>query len=229
VLHKPKVCTFLATARNLPQPVNETNFKSLVNLLVEKKVYAIASWMLPAKGIVGEALLMFPGQRGELAGACFPESGIPVYPKPSMPMNPQMPANFGGLVPNASMLSRLPANQQELLAMKLAQLQAQNGGNLPMNPMNNMNNNTGAWNMDPNLMNQFGNTSMNLAGSSSAPPLAPGFQIQGNMNMPPNVNPNANAIANLMQQMQHNNIPPNTGNVNNFSMEMLQSLMKRGT
>ncbi len=189
--------------------------------------------MLPATGTKGEALLIFPGQRGELAGACFPESGIPVYPKPAMSMNPQMqmqmqmPGNAGGgMAPNPSMFSKLPTNQQEFLAMRLAQLRAQGGGNLPnlMNNNNNNNNNMGAWNMDPNLMNQLGGAPMNLAGGSNAPSLAPGFQMQGGM--PPNVNPNAN----LMQQMQqHNLIPPSAGSANNFSLEMLQSLFKRGT
>ncbi|KLO18412.1 hypothetical protein SCHPADRAFT_993633 [Schizopora paradoxa] len=246
VQHKAQVCTITAKI-DVPNPViNDANFKSLVALLVEKRVYAIASWNLPGRGgVKGEALLMFPGQRGELAGACFPETGIPVYPKPSMVMNPQMPGNMGGgMVPNPVMNQTLNPNfnHQQLLAMRLAQLKAQNGGTLPLNIMNminrnngnnnnamgaNNNNMGGAWNMDPG-MNQLGGPSngMNFGGGSNVQPLQPGFQMQGGMQ--PNLNPNANLMQQMQQQMQQQNqFHPGAGNPGNFNSDMFQHLMKR--
>jgi hypothetical protein len=110
--HKPVLSTILAQARTVDPKVNDSYYRSLMQLLVSKNLYAVAAWTLPS-GAQENNVLVFPVGVAGLVGAFFPLTGIPDLPKSTNP--PQVPAQL---------LAQLPPQFRNLQPHIIAQLQS---------------------------------------------------------------------------------------------------------
>jgi len=92
--HRPGLATFQFQTQ-VPDPkTNEYNYRSLVQLLTAKKIYATAAWTTPSGG-QERNVLVFPLNGAALVGAFFPLTGLPELPKPTHSLNPQgFPSNI---------------------------------------------------------------------------------------------------------------------------------------
>ncbi|OSC98501.1 hypothetical protein PYCCODRAFT_1439190 [Trametes coccinea BRFM310] len=98
---------------------NDEHFRSLVRLLKEKNVYALASW--PGSNGVLENRILFFVIGDKVAGAYFPlPGGVPELPKADTPAVSEPPRiDFGGLpIPShiVAMLSKMGQKEQQAFA-----------------------------------------------------------------------------------------------------------------
>ncbi|KDR79053.1 hypothetical protein GALMADRAFT_244803 [Galerina marginata CBS 339.88] len=142
--HKPALCTF-QVQNNIPDAkTNENNYRSLVQLLTIRKMFATAAWTTPSGGQT-KNVLVFPVGSG-LAGAFFALTGLPELPKPMSagPVNPgpvfnippAMLAQMRELNPeqrNTIMAELHRRRQQQMLAQQQQQQQQQFSHNQDVN------------------------------------------------------------------------------------------------
>ncbi|KAK2463483.1 hypothetical protein APHAL10511_004569 [Amanita phalloides] len=94
---KPVICRFQPDPTD---PTNEQYYKSLIQMLTAKRIFAVAGWTLPS-GAQENNVLVFPVNNQALLGAFFPVTGIPELPKPQAmaSLNAQVLAQFQRLPP----------------------------------------------------------------------------------------------------------------------------------
>jgi mediator of RNA polymerase II transcription subunit 25 len=76
---KPVICRFQPKSE-AGDLTNEQYYKSLIQLLITKRVFAVAGWTLPS-GAQENNVLIFPTNDQVLLGAFFPLTGMPEIPK----------------------------------------------------------------------------------------------------------------------------------------------------
>jgi mediator of RNA polymerase II transcription subunit 25 len=109
------LCTLQAHARSVDQETNERNFRALIELLAQKRMYAQAAWALPS-GVNKTNLLIFPFNGNNLVCAAFPTTGIPEMPKPLMAsFSPDVAAQLQRLTPDqrGALLTNLMRHGQQ--------------------------------------------------------------------------------------------------------------------
>ncbi|KAK0204626.1 hypothetical protein DFS33DRAFT_1321669 [Desarmillaria ectypa] len=118
---QPALCTFAAQPRIADPKTNELHYRSLIALLLNKKVYAIAAWTRPS-GAQDPNALLFPINAQGLVGAFFPLNGIPELPKSTNPnSNPNsVPPNFPIQSNMMASLAKLPPEQRNALMAQFA-------------------------------------------------------------------------------------------------------------
>ncbi|SJK99991.1 uncharacterized protein ARMOST_03302 [Armillaria ostoyae] len=116
---QPALCTFAAQPRIANPKSNELHYRSLITLLLNKKVYAITGWTRPG-GAQDSNVLLFPINAQGLVGAFF-LNGIPELPKStnsnSNP-NPVPPMTY-----IMASLAKLPPEQRNALLDQFAMAQ----------------------------------------------------------------------------------------------------------
>ncbi|PFH53205.1 hypothetical protein AMATHDRAFT_45813 [Amanita thiersii Skay4041] len=117
---KPLVCQFQPKEETSVEPSNEQYYKSLIQVLVTKRVYAVAAWTLPS-GIQKNNVLVFPLNEQVLLGAFFPITGIPEMPQ-TQPTNIRPPSSQR-TTQILAQLQRLPPGQREAILAQLLQRQ----------------------------------------------------------------------------------------------------------
>ncbi|KAF8622579.1 hypothetical protein AX15_006924 [Amanita polypyramis BW_CC] len=106
---KPVICRFRPQLE--PDSTNEQYYKSLIQLLITKRVFAVARWTLPS-GVQENNVLVFPMNNEVLFGAFFPMTGIPEMPKPHTILNATQVV---------AQLQRLPPEQRQYIIGQLLQ------------------------------------------------------------------------------------------------------------
>ncbi|KAF9533721.1 hypothetical protein CPB83DRAFT_844432 [Crepidotus variabilis] len=211
--HQPSVALFKPAINE----ADAQNYKSLMHLLITKKIYATSSWPNPS-GMITRNIIFFPHTHHSiLAGAVFPVTGLPPLPtlvNPSLPTSlpPNLPPALASLpLTTLQALQKMPPEQRQQVLARImqqnmaqqqqaaaaAQLQNQNDGGLSAIPLQPQ--------LPPGINNLT--TALNIMGpTQGAPPVNHG-------GMPNNL---------------QNRMPGNPGNVpGNFSYEMIQSFMQR--
>ncbi|KAF7978845.1 hypothetical protein HWV62_44653 [Athelia sp. TMB] len=176
---KALLCGITANPQSGNPQINGQNFRSLVEMLSQKRIYALASWTLP-NGKPAPNLLMFPFQNGNLLGAVFPTTGIPEMPKSSVPTTapiPGLPSNlqaqFQRLTPEQRQLfvAQLMAQRRNVQQQQQQQQQTQPPAFQPQGPTQQGNfgipaANASTFSGQPNFPPQAGHNMMNLMGAS---------------------------------------------------------------
>ncbi|KAF8070194.1 hypothetical protein FPV67DRAFT_1486597 [Lyophyllum atratum] len=229
----PALCTFAPQKHsNIADPQgNETNYKNLATLLLNRNAYAVAAWTRPS-GEQGNNILFFPVSSGSLAGACFPVTGILEMPRSSQlmpnllgldPNNPEFRARMSAMTPEQREQFMKHVQQQKVLHMQRQAMMAQGVGG----PGNN-----------PGTNNALAMNAMNMASHNPSQ----SQQQHADMAFGGNVHPSGNyggmGMMNTMGIGQQQAMmaagmprPPNNGMRNpippNINYEMLQSFMQR--
>ncbi|KAF9024920.1 hypothetical protein BDZ89DRAFT_1135743 [Hymenopellis radicata] len=220
----PALCMFQPQPQpppNVDKATNDAHFKSLIALLMSKKVYALAAWTLPS-GSRNPGCLIFPIP-GSLVGAFFPVDGIPEMPRPpiAMALSPQV----------EQQLAKMSADERNMfMAQYVARLKAQQAMSNPGGMQ--------AGGMPPGMNGlHFGMPKGNNMNSSLPSYMGAGGmqqqqqQHQPGMSMPPNagaMNMMNFGLPNMGQPQQAAGLPrPMQPNLGGFSNEIMQSFMTR--
>lgn len=116
---QPALCTFAAQPRIPDAKSNELHYRSLITLLLNKKVYAISTWTRPG-GVQESNILLFPINAQGLVGAFFP-NGIPELPKATNPnSNPNPTPPMANMMAS---LAKLPPEQRNAFMAQFAMAQ----------------------------------------------------------------------------------------------------------
>ncbi|TDL23325.1 hypothetical protein BD410DRAFT_897760 [Rickenella mellea] len=255
---QPKMCTIVPNPR---AGINESNFKSLNNLLVEKSLYALASWDLPSTGKKEVMMVIFPfpsirpGTPLQLVCAVFPDTGVPELPRtisnhtqqpPGPPQQVQATPSINPMpIPNTTPVQQMPpgfanwtnemktafftrmmsyrqtqvAQQQQQQAHQLQQQQQAGAGGQQIQQQNAV---MGGQAMPQHTMNQFGGHGQSV---SASPPNIGGFMGGIGMNA---LHQNAGGFHPMgVAGVGGGGVPQGLGNMQNLSLEMLQSFMQR--
>ncbi|KAF8638191.1 hypothetical protein AX17_002388 [Amanita inopinata Kibby_2008] len=113
---KPVICRFQPKAESVPDLMNEQYYKSLIQVLTTKRVYAVAGWTLPS-GAQENNVLVFPVNDIALLGAFFPVAGIPEMPKPRPGTIHPSPSPH--TMQFLAQLQRLPPDQRDLFVAQM--------------------------------------------------------------------------------------------------------------
>ncbi|KAF8920125.1 hypothetical protein CPB85DRAFT_1428947 [Mucidula mucida] len=221
----PALCMFQPQPQpppNVDKATNDAHFKSLIALLMSKKVYALAAWTLPS-GSRNPGCLIFPIP-GSLVGAFFPVDGIPEMPR--------LPNNLAMTLPPQieQHLAKMSVEERNMfMARYVARLKAQQAALSNPGGMQ-------AGGMPPGMNGlQFGmphgNNMNNLPSYMGAGGMQQQQQHQAGMSMPPNaggMNMMNFGLPNMGQPQQAAGLPrPMQPNMGGFSNEIMQSFMTR--
>ncbi|KAG6842103.1 hypothetical protein C0991_002757 [Blastosporella zonata] len=225
--HRPVLFNLTPQTHGVADPVgNETSFKALINLLIQRKAYAVSGWTLPS-GEQGNNILFFPVNASSLGAACFPLTGLPELPKSRVLAtidlsNPELRARIMAMSPEQR--EQFSKQYKQHRALQAQQLMAQNGGNpgannalMAMNAMNSM----------PQQAQQFQ--------QQQKPQQPPDMAFVGNVHPPGNYGGmgmmNTMGLGQQPAMMAGMPRPVNAGMRNsmppNINYEMMQSFMQR--
>ncbi|KAF9463838.1 hypothetical protein BDZ94DRAFT_1257562 [Collybia nuda] len=185
--HKPLLCTFAAHPNNAQdRQTNDANYKTLVQLLSTKNMYAAAAWTR-LSGDQGNNVLFFPINNLGLVGAFFPLTGIPDFPKslahpqpnsqPAMSLPPEL----------IERMRSMTQEQRETVFTQLRKQQMQarmNAAAAGMNTnTNNPNGNVNAMGLIHGQHQDMGSTSGSVGGSPAMFSGSPALGTYGGMGM----------------------------------------------
>ncbi|KIL67451.1 hypothetical protein M378DRAFT_159270 [Amanita muscaria Koide BX008] len=190
---KPVICRFQPKTEP-GDLMNEQYYKSLIQLLVAKRVFAVAGWTLPS-GAQENNVLVFPMNEQVLLGAFFPVTGIPEMPKPRS--TGIQTSRQGSEV--LAQLQRLPPEHRDYMIARLLQQRSN-----PY-PTGNLHAHSSVVPGHPQTMHA--RTGQNLTQTQHINSERPGFNSQESSLLPLGGNPGMESVqfSEVQQQLSHIN------------------------